>query len=128
MVAAGEEALKFRHVTSIYGDDRGLGLKHPEGVACNQGNLIIVADTGNGRLLQYTYKDKTVAEKVRIIKLAQLVYPGADLSEQISTAGKEASGTGNMDRLPRRRRHLKSLISIKITTCTFWMFLPGGWS
>jgi starch phosphorylase len=52
---------------------------------------------------QAVAEDPRTRDRLRIafvpdfnVKTAQRIYPAADLSEQISTAGMEASGTGNM--------------------------------
>jgi sugar lactone lactonase YvrE len=56
----GAEVAKLRHLLSIYSDEKGAGIRQPEGVACNDKSNVIVGDTGNGRLLRYTLQDKEV--------------------------------------------------------------------
>ena len=52
-----------------------MGLKRPEGVACNDQSLLVVADTGNGRFLRYTVQDELLKPGPVEIKLNQISYP-----------------------------------------------------
>jgi starch phosphorylase len=68
--------------------------------AYRMAKLIIRLATAIGETIA---RDPLAREFLRVVfvpdfnvKNAQRIYPAADLSEQISTAGKEASGTGNM--------------------------------
>ncbi|MGA9588320.1 MAG: glycogen/starch/alpha-glucan phosphorylase [Salegentibacter sp.] len=102
--------LKVLHILSLY-----LQLKKGEGKDIVPSAFIFAGKAAPGyfmakliiRLItavaDLVNSDEEVKDKLRVaflpnfnVKQAQQVYPAADLSEQISMAGKEASGTGNM--------------------------------
>ncbi|MGB8376201.1 MAG: glycogen/starch/alpha-glucan phosphorylase [Salegentibacter sp.] len=102
--------LKVLHILSLY-----LRLKKEEGKDIVPSAFIFAGKAAPGyfmakliiRLItavaDLVNSDEEVKDKLRVaflpnfnVKQAQQVYPAADLSEQISMAGKEASGTGNM--------------------------------
>jgi hypothetical protein len=68
------ETVKFRYIQSVYFDEKGAGMKQPEGIACNEKSLLIVGDTGNGRLLQYTFQERVLKGGTEI-KIPQLSNP-----------------------------------------------------
>ena len=68
------ETVKLRHVQSIYFDEKGTGMKQPEGIACSDKSILIVGDTGNDRLLRYSYQDRSLKAGSEI-KVQQLSNP-----------------------------------------------------
>ena len=89
-------AIKFKFITCIYADSQGIVLKGPEGVACNDQDLLIVADTGNVRLLKYIFRDGAVETGTVEIKTAQLSYP----------TKAELNSKGEIYVLDRRKRSI----------------------
>ncbi|MGZ3536204.1 MAG: NHL repeat-containing protein [Thermodesulfobacteriota bacterium] len=68
------ETVKLKYLQSVYFDDKGGGLKQPEAVASGEKSVLVVGDTANDRLVQYTFQDKNLAGGSQI-KIPQLSNP-----------------------------------------------------
>ena len=69
----GAEEIRFKHARSLYADDKGVGMKNPEGVSCSKDRLV-VADTGNSRLLLYSILGGEPKGGTEVL-LSQVAYP-----------------------------------------------------
>jgi sugar lactone lactonase YvrE len=83
------------HRLTISMDDKEEPLRAPEGVACSDKGAVVVADTGNGRLLTYTWRDGRLGGGVPV-KLAEASYP----------ASVQIDSRGNVLVLDRRTRRI----------------------
>ncbi len=84
MKSFSAETVKFKYVQSIYFDEKGGNIKQPEGVACNEKSFLIVGDTGNDRLLRYSYENRDLKPGAEI-KVPELSNP---IRIQINSKGE----------------------------------------
>jgi hypothetical protein len=73
-IAVVASAVTLRPVLSVYDDGAGGPLREPAGVACNDASVLVVSDTGNGRLVRYVYEGGSVKQATQI-RLPQLTSP-----------------------------------------------------
>ncbi len=71
--AGCDQGIMFQHLTSLYADDKGQALLQPEGVACDEKQLV-VADTAHNRLVQYSIQTDGV-KGGKQLQMPQLVAP-----------------------------------------------------
>ena len=66
------EAVKMKYFRSVYADDKEVGLHSPEGVGCDDKGRLFVADSGNGRLVQYTVRggEVSLGKEIKVPELA----------------------------------------------------------
>lgn len=72
--AARAQGAALRFEKAIYFDEKEVALKAPEGVACSEAGALVVADTGNARIVTFTWKDGILGGG-QPIKLPQLSHP-----------------------------------------------------
>ena len=91
------ETVKFKYLQSVYFDEKGGGLKQPEGVASGEKSLLVIGDTGNDRLVRYTFQNGNLKGGSEI-KIPQLSNP---IRVQINSKGEIFALDGKKHRIVR---------------------------
>lgn len=73
-LAPAAEGVKLRVAAAAYRDAQGAIIGSPEGIACRGGGLVVLADTGSGRLLEFQF-DVTAVSSRREFSVAQVTTP-----------------------------------------------------
>lgn len=93
----GAETVRLRHVRSLYADANEMGLRSPEGVGCDDQGHLLVADSGNGRLVRFTLVGETMAAD-KEIKVPEISFP---VRVQINSKGEIFVLDGRQQRIVR---------------------------
>ncbi len=97
LISFSAEAVKFKHLQSIYFDEKGRGLKQPEGVASGEKSVLVIGDTANDRLVRFTFQDRNLSGGSEI-KIPQLSNP---IRVQINSKGEIFALDGKKRRIVR---------------------------
>ncbi len=97
LISFSAEAVKFKHLQSIYFDEKGRGLKQPEGVASGEKSVLVIGDTANDRLVRFTFQDRNLSGGSEI-KIPQLSNP---IRVQMNSKGEIFALDGKKRRIVR---------------------------